>query len=200
MAALSIRADMQELPPVDAASGVARALVLLTAEAERDTWRIVEAFSGSGLPFDLELQWSAGSGTGARAQITVARSTRISVFARSVRIAATNLTDQPNRAGVTVADGFAPTHNQWEHRADHASGVFSVVPVPPFAETLRVDLADPLLAALATLRVLDGLGVLRAAYRLSDQPPAGIPVGGASALALDLAVDTAFRAVFHLSL
>ena len=200
MVALSTRADMQELPPVDLVTGVAKAVVLLTAEAQRDTWRIVEAFSGSGLPFDLELQWSAGSGTGARALVTVARSTRISLFARSVRISATNLTAEPNRAGVTVADGFAPTRNQWEHRAAHVSGVPSPIPTPPFAETVRVDLADPSLSPLATVRILDGLGTLRATYPLLDQPAGGISVGGASALELDLAADIAFRAVFHLSL
>lgn len=199
MAGLSTRSDSQELPAFDPTSGP-RSVELLRGEADRDTWRIVELFSGSGLPFDAELSWSAGSGAGAWAFVTVARSARVSVFARSVRIAATNLAGQVNRVGVTVADGFATTRNQWEHTGAHVSGVLSTLPVPPFADTVRLDLADFALSPLATVRVLDGLGELVASYPVPLQPPAGIPVGGASALELELPADVAFRAVYHLSL
>jgi hypothetical protein len=196
---LSTRSDAAELPPVDPKLG-AKAVEVLRGEAERDTWRIIEAFSGSGLPFDLELAWSAGSGAGAQAQITVARSTRVSVFARSVRIAATNLADKVNRVGVTVADGFAATRNRWEHRGHHVASATTVIPIPPFADTVLVDLADPVLLPQATVFVVDGIGVLRAAYPVDLQPPDGIPVGGAAVVELQVPADVDYRAVFHLSL
>ena len=198
MSALSTRSDSKELPPFDAASGP-KPIELLVGEAERAVWRILELFS-AGLPFEVELSWSAGSGAGASAMVTVARAARVSVFARSVRIVASNLCDKPNRVGVTVSDGFATTHNQWEHRADHVSTTPSRISIPPFAQTVRLDLADPALSPLATVRVLSGLGSVVAAYPVLQQPQPGIPVGGASALELALAADVAFRAVYHLSL
>ena len=198
MVGLSTRADSKELPALDPLAGP-KPVELLVAEAGRDAWRIVELFSGSDLPFDAELAWSAGSGAGASARVTVARAARVAVFARSVRIAATNRADVVNRVGVTVADGFAATRNSWEHAASHLATATSPIPVPPFAESVRVELADPALSPLATVRVLDGLGAVVAAYPVDQQPALGVPVGGARALELDLAAAVSFRAVFTLS-
>ena len=196
MVGLSTRADSKDLPALDPLAGP-KPVELLVAEAGRDAWRIVELFSGSDLPFDAELAWSAGSGAGASARVTVARAARVAVFARSVRIAATNRADVVNRVGVPVADGFAATRNSWEHAASHLA--VSTIPVPPFAESVRVELADPALSPLATVRVLDGLGAVVAAYPVDQQPALGVPVGGARALELDLAAPVSFRAVFTLS-
>jgi hypothetical protein len=199
VAALSTRSDSRELPPLDP-KAPSSPLEVLRGEADRDTWRIVEAFSSSGLPFDLELSWSAGSGAGAGARLTVSRSTRVSVFARSVRIAASNLADQKNRVGVTVADGFAPTRNRWEYRSRHLVSQTSLIPIPPFADTVQVSLADPTLWLLSTVYVHDGLGQLRAAHPVDLQLQGGIPLGGARALELVVPNEVDFRAVFHLML
>lgn len=199
MSRLSTRSNALELPPFDPTVGP-KLLDVLRGEADHDTWRIVEAISISGRPFELELGWSSGSGSGARAQITVARSTRISVFARSVQVRAANLSTDENRVVVTVADGFAMTRNQWEHRARHLSTGISSIPVPPFADNVRVDLADPTLLFFATLRLVDGEGVVRTALPLDLQPLDGLPLGGVQTIELDLAVDLDFRAVYHLSL
>ena len=198
MSALSTRSDSKDLPPFDP-KGVTPS-ELLVGEAERAVWRIVELFSAGGQPFDAEVHWSSGSGAGAHALLTVAHAARLSIFARSVRVMASNLSHKSNRVGVTVSDGFATTHNQREHRSKHTAGTPSRLFVPPFAHTVRFDLADPALAPLATLRVLDGLEEVMASYPLHLQPQPGIPVGGASGLDLDLDVDVAFRAVYHLSL
>ena len=48
-------------------------------------------------PFEAELSWSAGSGTGARALLTVARASRVSVYARSLQLRARNLGPERNR-------------------------------------------------------------------------------------------------------
>ena len=92
MSELSTRADSKELPPFEP-KGSPKPIELLVAEAERAVWRIVELFGGG--PFDVRLAWSAGSGAGASARITVARSARVSLFARSVNIVALIQDDQP---------------------------------------------------------------------------------------------------------
>jgi hypothetical protein len=194
---LTTRTDGADLAPF---APDAKPVDLLRAEAELDTWRIVEVFSRSGYPFDVSLEWSAGRGAGASALVTVSRSARISIFARSVRVVATNLSNQENRVVVTVADGFAPTRNQWEHKAHLVASDTALIPIPPFAETVRIDLADASLAPTSVIRVVDGLDTNVATHLVSDQPARGIPIGGAADLELTVPSDTDFRAVFHLSL
>jgi len=195
---LTTRSDGKDLPAWDTAL---KLQPLLDAEAELDTWRIVEAFSKTGLPFELELGWSSGGGSGSLAWITVARATRICVLARSLRVRAGNLADATNRVGITVADAYAVTENQWEHTASSPDqGVQLDVPVPPFARFVRVELADPSGLPTTLLRVYDGLGTLRATVAGDKQPPAGIPVGGARRFTVTSGSIGAWRAVFTLSL
>jgi hypothetical protein len=198
---LSTRSDQADLPPVSGGGDVGKSVDLLTAEAEQDTWRVVEVFSRTGLPFEVDLSWSSGSGSGAGAQITVARSARICVLARSLRVQAANLAAVLNRVGVTVADGFAPTRNQWEVRGDVDEGLDLEARVPPFAETCRVDIGDLATVPETLIRVFDALGNVRGAYNAALQPSVGIPVGGASrVLVTHFQSLTKARVVFHLSL
>jgi hypothetical protein len=197
MSRLSTRSNALELPPFDLKLG-AKPTELLRGEASCDTWRIVEVFGA--LPFDLELAWSSGSGSGASAKITVARATRVSLFARSLQLVALNLADKLNRVGVTVADGFATTRNRWEYRSRHLVSQTSLIPIPPFADTVQVSLADPVLWLMSTLYVHDGLNQLRAGYPIDFQLDDGIPIGGATAIELVAPADVDYRAVFHLSL
>lgn len=199
---LTTRADAVDLPPaVQRLGGVDPApwVPLLAGEAEVDTWRIVEVFAP--LPFALGLAWSAGSGAGADAQVTVARAARVCVFARALRLTAQNLTTTTHRAGVTVADGFAITRNTWEVPLFFGAGADQDVAIPPFAETLRAELAGPSGWAATTVEVFDGLNILRATYGAASQPAAGVPVAGARTVRLST-TDPALRGrvVFHLSL
>lgn len=199
---LSTRSDGRELAARDVETLEVRYEPLLNAEARADTWRIVEAFSRNGLPFELELGWASGSGSGAKAQITVAHATRISVFARALTLRATNLTGAANRVGVTVADGFAPTRNQWETTGFVGEGSPGDFGVPPFAERLRVELADPSVAATTTVRLLDGTGLARSVFSVADQPPEGVLVGGVHTVQVlsKNASSIPYRAVYLLSL
>ncbi len=174
---------------------------LLNTEAEVDTWRIVEVFSRTGLPFEADLSWSSGSGSGAQAQVTVARSARICVHARSLRISTTNLAKKLNRVGVTVADGFTPTRNTWEIPGGVAEGSPFEANVPPFAETFRVELGQLGAYANTQIAVHDALGDVRASYNAAFQPAFGIPVGGASKVEVTTNhTGTLARVVFTLSL
>lgn len=194
---LTTRSDQADLPAYEDAL---KLQPLLSAESERDTWRIVEVFSRTGAPFEVELAWSAGSGSGAVAQVTVARSARICIFARSLRIRAGNLASDTNRVGVTVADGYGQTRNQWEHRATSPDqGVSQEVPIPPFARSVRLEVADPTQLPGSTIKVFDGEGTLRATVAGDTQPESGVPVGGAGKVEVE-AGATAYRAVFALAL
>lgn len=174
---------------------------LLHAEAEADTWRVVEVFSRSGLPFEADLSWSSGTGSGAGVQFTVARATRVCVLARSLRLSTTNLAKKANRVGVTVADGFAPTRNTRDVAGGVGAGTPFVVPVPPFAETCRVELATLAAYPDTQIAVVDALGDTRGAYVAPLQPASGIPVGGASRIEVTSThPGTLARVVFHLSL
>lgn len=184
-AALSRRANALDLAPDRPAS-------LLDAEADADTWRLVEVFGA--VSFDLELSWAGGAGAGASARVTVARSARICVFARSLRLVARSLALRPGRVGVTVADGQVATANTWEARRDALPDVPTVFEAPPFAHTARLDLLDPLIPV--GLRLMDIEGKALASV------PVGRPVPLGSAVALELVAPApaTARALFHLSL
>ena len=195
---LTTRSDGKDLPVWDTAL---KLVSLLDAEAELDTWRIVEVFSKTGLPFEVELGWSSGGGSGSGAKITVARSARICVFARSLQVRAGNLADLVNRVGITVADAYAVTVNQWEHRdSSPDQGVQLDVPIPPFARFVRVELADPSGLPTTNLKVYDGLGTLTATVAGDKQPPIGIPVGGARRFTVTSGSVGEWRAVYTLHL
>lgn len=202
---LSTRTDERVLSAIDVETngnevGELAYQALLNAESRADTWRIVEAFSRPGLPFALELSWASGSGSGTKARVTVAHASRICVFARSLSLRAANLSAQGNRVAVTVADGFAPCRNQWEVTGTVSEGSPAAIPVPPYAERLRVEVADPLKNPNTLVRLVDGLGVVRSSFRVDEQPSHGVPVGGVQALEVLLNSVSQFRAVFFLSL
>ena len=65
---LTVRAEVVDLPPaIRLAADVipAKMVDVLAGEAELDTWRIVEVFTRGDRPFDVDISWSAGSGSGA---------------------------------------------------------------------------------------------------------------------------------------
>jgi len=195
---LSSTSDGRDLP---AWSGQVALQSLLDADSPAAAWRVVEAFSRTGLPFEIALSWSSGGGTGAEARVTVARATRVCVFARSLRVRAGNLADAVNRVGVTVSDAYASTENQWEAVGEILDqGPAAPVEVPAFARRVRVELSDPTKLSTTSLRVLDGRGVLRPVVPADEQPPEGVPVGGARTLEIEASGATAWRAVFTLSL
>lgn len=193
---MSIRAGTAELA---AFAGQLRFQDLLKGEAEQGAWRLVEAFSEGGQPFELEARWSAGTGSGASIKLTIAHASRVCLFARSLTLSVANLTNSLNRVGVTVADGFAPTANVWEYRAT-CDGVTAVrVPVPPFALFLQAHLADRTALPGSIISLFDGMGALMSQYSGTSQPGSGIPVGGAGRIEILTSSATNLRGVFHLS-
>jgi hypothetical protein len=196
---LSTRSDAKELAIY--AGGAPTFQSMLDADSEAATWRIVEAYSLDGAPFELEVSWSAGAGSGPHARVTIARSGRVAVFARGLRIRAANLSSAKNRVGVNVADGFAPSRNVAEIRGTTGEqNAATEVEIPPFAEDFTLEAADPDALPDIEVRVYDGLGTLRAAYAGDEQLSTGIAVGGAGKVEVSAPTPTDFRVVFQLSL
>ncbi len=194
---LTTRSDFETL----AAMGEALELQdLLDTEARAGAWRIVELFSGDGAPFQAELSWSSGSGAGAAARLTVARAARVAVFARALRVRVGNLSGSTNRVGVTVADGHAVTRNVLELRGQLAENAAQAIPIPPFAQTVHLELSDAALLPGAQVRVYDGQGTLRSTTAGDAQPSGGVPIGGASKLEVLAAGASAYRVLFDLAL
>jgi len=196
--ALSTRSDARELRAYD--GGPTTSVALLNAESGAAAWRIVELFSRIGQPFEVEMRWSSGSGSGAKALLTVAHAARVCVFARGLDIRAANLTEAKNPLGVTVADGFTFTRNQWEFRGGVTPSFIQDIPVPPFAESFRVELANLAAAPSTQVLLFDGTGGLRARFNAALQPPTGILLGGAGRVAVQSTDNSPLRAVFNLSL
>ena len=195
--ALSTRSDTAEL---EGFSNETRWVQVLDTEAQAACWRIVEAFSLDGAPFDLEVTWSSGGGAGARAKATVSRSTRLCVFARALRVLASNHSSSVNRVGVTVADGFSGSRNRWEVRGRTSAQEATELEIPPFADTLRLEMADPDQLTGTSLMVYDGQGTLRAKVTGDGQSSAGLPLGGAARVTIEAATETDFRVVYRLTL
>lgn len=196
---LSTRSDAKELAA--SSGGAPLFFSVLDTDSQADAWRIVEAFSLDGAPFELEIAWSCGAGSGAKAKFTVARATRVAIFARGLRIRAANLSSTRNRVGVNVADGFAPARNVFEVRNTTLDqNQETSVEIPAFAESFIVELADPLSLSSIEVRLYDGQDVLRAKYAGDIQLATSISVGGAGRVAVASPTCIDFRVVFQLSL
>ena len=173
---------------------------LLSAEACLGTWRIVEVVSASGGPFELRLSWSAGDGMGQEAKLTVARGTRLSIFASSLKLRAANLWSKDNRISVMVSDGYCVSENHYEVRGVGTIAAATAVEIPPYARTVRVDVSPASGLVSTTLSLADGLGTVRAEVLGDEQPAGGLPLAGAGSLTVEVPPDHTFRVTCTLSL
>ena len=192
----TVRSGMKTLP---ASSGPTEPVDILRTEAQGAAWRLIEFCSASRLPFDAYLSWSSGSGAISMAQITVATGTRVCVYARTLAVQGENHSSgSANKVCATVADAFATTFNQYEHRFPSVTS--KQMSIPPFAETVRVELADNTLLSGLTIDLLDTSGVRHSRTAGDAQPDSGIPIGGARTIELSSGTPVDLRAVFTLTL
>lgn len=193
---LSVRADRASLGAGGTPAGRKE---LLTGEAFESRHRIVDLQGGA--PFDAELAWSAGSGLGNTAKLSLARAGRVCVFARTLRVTVINQGSDANNVNVSVGDGYAATRNVKEHLGV-ATGAFQSFEVPPFALNVRADVEDPAKRATSILRLVDAFGNVSATLLLLDVPPTGLPVGLAKSVELLVPLQGAlhFRLAFELAL
>lgn len=194
---LSTRSDQVELAAFG--GGAPDFGRVLHGEAAQPAWRIVDVFSRSAKPFACLLEWSGGSGGGASARIVCARATRISVFARNLKVSAANLSGGTNQVQVNVADGYADTQNTWEERGT-GTGVPQNVPIPELAVRARLEIDDPGMGWATFIDIEDGLATLRSRVSWNEQPPDGVPLAGAGALKVTVSATDNWRVVFGLAL
>jgi hypothetical protein len=183
--------------------GTSDLVVILNTHFRCSEWRVVELASPddvglaspvliggrTGRSFEAQLEWGSDGGSTQKAWITVTRNTRVCVYAKHVRVAVRTLDAQafgggvPNqqRIGAVVADSQhpIPTHNFWVARGP-ADAAVQPVTVPPFARSVRLDLADPAAAPASWIDLYCGQNVLRARIPATEQPPDGIPIGDAN--------------------
>lgn len=174
---------------------------LLSATGCGAHWRIVDLWTDNGLPFWVDIRWSAGGAAGQRALVSVARASRVSIYARDVFVRASNLGDDVNEVRVSVADSESalPTQNVYEVTFDATQGAGEVeIEIPPYASSARVELSEPANAATALLRVYDGGSALRHELAVADQPFHGLRLGAARSITVEDGATG--RVVFDLQL
>lgn len=198
-----VRSDRKELaavaPGFIAPSDSDFKVVLDFMPGEAD-WRLLETYSYAGLPYELLLEWSAGSATGALARITVPAAARVCVLARHLLVRAANLASEANAVAAVVGDAFAETRNFYEWRG-HCDGAEAVqITVPRFATKAHLHVSDRSLLNDTVISLLDGTLSCRAQFGALIQPPGGIPLGAARRIDVLTAGAADVRALFSLSL
>jgi hypothetical protein len=151
---------------------------LLQTAAGCAAWRLLE-LSGD-RPFDLEASWSAGDATGLSVTCTVARSTRLCLYATSLDLRIRNRSATAGKVSVIIVDTFLPTENVHQTDGDATAG--TAVSILPAAVSLRLELANADGLPDARLRLLDPDGTVRADLSAASQPSSGVTVGGAASV------------------
>lgn len=189
------RSERATLPPDNRVMTVLRLDGLRASE-----WRVIETYSESMYPYELELQWSSGTGVGPVTRLTVPGSARICILARSCTISARNLHNADNPVTAHVADGCIGTANVWVHLGSCEVGIPVQLPIPSFAQSVRIELESPTLRSSAMLEAKYGTGTSFAVCSVLEQPPAGLLLGGCTRLELTTTAATHFRALYFLTL
>lgn len=162
-------------------------------------WRVLELYAETG-PFEVQLVWTAGSGAGQSAFVTVARNTRVSLFAKTLRVYAANLDATAQVVGVMVADGYCQAENFFEQRGMGADGGTDTFKVPPFSKRALLEAADPTTLATFAVAVRDGAAALRGKWVGNGQPGGGMPMGAAKTLEITRPGNVPYRLVHSLNL
>lgn len=171
---------------------------LLHSESPGVAWRIVETFSERMLPYELGVQWSSGTAVGPVSSVTVSGSARLCVLARTITLTARNLANEPNKIQASVENGCIGTSNVWVFLSDCTGGTPLRLPIPAFAQSVRVELPNPDDRAGALLSLYYGDSVCSCCSVL-EQPSAGLLLGGCQRIELTAPSVTRFRALYMLS-
>ena len=162
-------------------------------------WRVVELYAQSG-PFEVSLEWTAGMGGGQSVLVTVARNTRVSLFAKTLRIRAANLDTTEQFVGVMIADGYGQAENFFEQRGTGADAGTDLYTVPSFSRRALLEVADPAQLASFAVAVKDGAATLRGKWPGNGQPGGGMPMGAAKTIEITRPGGVAYRLVHSLNL
>lgn len=175
-------------------------VVSLFRAGDAQCWRVIEAWSADGLPWELHLDWTLANGPGGNgARVSVSQSVRVCVFASDLKLSGLNRSTSPNHVGVAVANGFMPTANvldSWQLCDGTTPVVFEV---PPFAQRFDLQLGSRHLLNSTAVALIDGTGA-RIELSADALPAAGIGVGAVDRIEVLTPVSCQLRAIFMLSL
>lgn len=166
---------------------------------ERPDWRLIEAWSHDGRPWELFLNWSVSGAiqsTGLR--VSVGTAARVCVFGIAVEVGALNRSLQSQQIGLMVATGHEWTRNHLDRWAQ-ADGVNAVsFKVPPYAARVELMMSERSAAAMTMVKVIGGMGQ-EVACPFSAIPADGIPLGDVTELEIAPPVAMMLRATFYLT-
>jgi len=168
-------------------------------EALAARWRIIELTSDQTLPWLCLMEWTAGDGAGMKVVVNVPHgSTRVCLFARTLRFKAQNLSNLQNRVRFTVADGHDGTRNEFEIDGPTQAETSIGSLFPPYTDKVRLELADPAAYGTSFIRFYDGLAAptLVSTVMANAQPSYGTPVGQGADIRVK--ADSAWRLIFYL--
>lgn len=174
--------------------------LLASTHAHCSAWRVIDLFAtGPRLPWRAEVSWGAGGAAGQIVQLSIARATRVCVFASSLLIRAQNWSQQKHTVTAAVADGFDPTRNQLEFQDDVDAGFPVEIAIPAFADRLHVEVANRAIAGTTEIHQWDAAGNDTGMCFVSDlYGGPGIPCGHLSHVEIVSAGVTKIRAIFTL--
>jgi len=162
-------------------------------------WRLIEAASSTGLPFELKLGWSAGAAMATEARVTIGGFGRVCLLCRALKIEAANLVNETNTISVAVVDASLGTTNVWE-LCVACDGVSPVeISRPAWAHTAQIGLSDRSLIPDTTVSLFDAQLVLRAQHSLKWVPPMGLPLGATRKMQILTPEPARVRVLFSLS-
>jgi hypothetical protein len=193
---LMVRADKRTLPPRTTVLA-GETTDILRAEGVMTKFRVIEIGSLSGLPFDVRVSWTGGHGISPFAWFSCgSAATRICIPARTIQLAAANLSTSENVVEAHISDGRIETRNVRVFTNDASPIINSDVQVPLFATHVRWEANT--LGAHATISFVDGRGVVTSVQDTFNQSRDGFPIGDCRVVRLNS--TTGGRLLFALSL
>lgn len=172
---------------------------LLSASGGCQGWRMIEAWSEVGKPWELRLSWTLGNGAGTNARISVSSAVRVSVFAEDIQLDAVNRSSVPNKVAAAVVDGQVPSCNVYDEWAT-CDGINAVtLEVPPFAQRFDLQLRDRQLLASTQIKLMGGQGEYIELHGDSI-PSSGLAMGSIDSIQVLTSTSMQLRAIFYLSL
>ena len=165
-------------------------------------WRLIELNSVTGTPVDWRVVWTSGGGE-QEAWVSTARSTRVCVYAQTLRLQTRNNSASSTTVSATIATtrGALSTDNVWEVRSLLDADGSDEIVIPPYARRVRVDCGDRTKLDSVTVTLTDAYTLTRAQLLVSELPSDGLPIGSADKVTLsNTGANVLCRAVFHLAL
>lgn len=172
---------------------------ILAASGMCQGWRMIEAWSEGGKPWELRLKWTLGNGSGTQARLSVSSAVRVSVFAEDIQLDAVNRSSASNPVAAAVVDGQVPSCNVYDEWTT-CDGVNAVtLEVPPFAQRFDLQLQERLWLASTQVKLMGGLGE-HIELRGDSIPSSGLAVGSIDSIQVLTSTRMQLRAIFYLSL